>query len=355
MQQKTATGVSLLFLGVLSASATEALEAFVTANPPSTIEGMTPQVREESFYIETWNFIAELENGASIRGRYILKRLGNPSVEATLITPDGEIWNENEDYPWEKVTLEEGQPAFQIGNHRWEGNEKEQLLRLHFAELSAKLTFKNRIEPWTYRDGIVRFDPEGKKFMKFYFYNPLAEVEGEITYKGQTLQAHGLGYGDHTIQNLAPNFARQWYNFHFMKRGFAAHATLFQPRKKGDPLTGVIAIFEGSKPVFQTRDVHVEHSDLQEDPHWKRRYPMKWTYIGKNEAMTAKIEIEQSRLQNRLDPAAKAPLVVKPILKWLQLRPAIYHFSDRYRIELSNGKVFQGKGIHEWIQMGGDG
>jgi hypothetical protein len=342
----------IALLGILTISTTYAFEAFVHPQSESMMEAITPDLLEESFYIETWNFITKLDPGYLLNGRIILKRLGDPSVEATLITPEGEVIYVTEEYPWEKVSLEKNNPTLSVGPHRWSGNTQHQTLELKFPQFSAKLTFHNIAPGWTYRDGTLQFSD--KKFIRFYMHNPSARVEGELSFQGKELKVTGIGYGDHSLQNAAPNFADQWYNFHIIQPGFSAHAIICQLRKKGSPLVGMLVLFEKDKLLFGTSEIHVTHSEIQEDPASKRRFPLKWTYKGSEGPKTMKVDFQTGKLLIRIDPAGRVPGIAKPILEWLNLRPVLYEFSDEYQIEFPDGKSFRGEGLHEWIQMKGD-
>ncbi|MBI4209442.1 MAG: hypothetical protein HY538_07030 [Deltaproteobacteria bacterium] len=342
----------MVLLGMLTISTTYAFEAFVHPQSESMMEAITPDLLKESFYIETWNFISKLDQGYLLNGRIILKRLGDPSAEATLITPEGEVIYATEEYPWEKVSLEKNNPAFSVGPHRWSGNTQRQKVEIAFPQFSAKLTFHNIAPGWTYRDGTVPFSD--KKFIRFYMHNPLAQVEGTLSFQGKEIQVTGIGYGDHSVQNAAPNFADQWYNFHMIQPGFSAHAIIFQPRKKESPQVGMMVLFEKDKLLLETSEINVTHSEIQEDPLSKRHFPLKWTYKGSEGPKTLKVDFQTGKLLIRIDPAGRVPAIAKPILEWLNLRPVLYEFSNQYQIELPDGRLFQGEGLHEWIQMKGD-
>jgi len=160
---------------------------------------------DSPFYTEWWYFDAIFDDGSFLGGSFALSgflpipETVKATIEFTLNLPGGQVRQVRKEYPCSAFACKEDVGLLLSINHnQLKEREKDLFLQLKENDVEIHLTYDKAKEGFQIgNDGKLFFLQDWHRFFGWSVPFPVAEVAGEIRYRGINWQVTGKGYQDH--------------------------------------------------------------------------------------------------------------------------------------------------------------
>lgn len=357
------TGMSLGPLALLASSlvAASTITVFpgaesqdLTRPPPAN--AFTPRLLPEREAIESYGFWIQTSDNATVLISLLISNLGKarqPAVHISVYPSSGPMIEAFEEY--EPESLVTGPHKILFKRNHFERLEDGHY-RLRFAaprtggsgEVTGELNFAPRIQTYQRGDGKVYFDDANRRF-EMLLLMPYGSTQGHITVDGTVRAIEGIGYIDHTSQNLwAHHVATRWFNYRFFSPElFVACTSFVTPPRYGSMSISHVLVARNGEPLFASDQQVLQMKDQKEDPVSGYKIPQSIYSTMAGDGHRLEISVPDTHFIERMDLLGEVNLLLRTFVRAFIARPYTYRYRQPATAWLTRrgGTMTQHRGI----------
>lgn len=328
---------ALLASGVVSASTITVFpgaEAQDLTRPPPA-NAFTPRMLPEREAIESYGFWVQTSDNNTLLISFLISNLGKarqPAVHVSIYPPDGRAIEAFEEHEPESLVTGPSKVLFKR-NHLEKMEDGR--YRLRFAaprtkgteEVTGELYFTPRMQTYQRGDGKVYFDDANKRF-EMLLLMPYGTVKGHVSVGAQVIQIEGVGYIDHTSQNLwAHHVATRWFNYRFFSPEiFVACTSFVTPPKYGAMSISHVLVARNGEPLFASDQQVLQMKDATEDSVSGYKIPRSIYSTLAGDGHRLEISVPDVKFIERMDLLAEVNLFLRTFVRAFIARPYTYRY-----------------------------
>jgi predicted secreted hydrolase len=312
-------------------------------------------------HFEWWYFDAHLQDGSTAVIVFMTKSLINrrsplrPGVQVTITRPDGTKETALSFFAPNQFSASCESCDVHIADSWVRGDLHRYELHVEVDGLAADLTFTGRVPPWRPGVGKNYYTADLSRYFAWLPAIPFGDVEGTLTYDGQTHAVQGHGYHDHNWGNVdLPTVMSHWY---WGRADVGDFHTIFveqvSTKKYGSQKLPVFMLAQGNRILIgDGRPLTLQLADWQTHS-CGRQYPRRLDFHWRGEEGTVHLalrrpqQIEATRLLTAL------PRWKQRLLGWL-VNPYYFRFNAELelRIDLDDVQaVERGSALYEMMLL----
>lgn len=339
------------FLVALALSALPIVQGASPASPSAPVV-LGPRPVADFAYVETWFYLMTFSNGYRFDANAFLSNMSlkkmSPAVEFALFTPEGERLAYRHYGDPKEARYDRAGFDLSIRENRFRGSLPEFRLTVGDGDLGADLTLRCPTPPWRYGDGLVRFGTDREKFWEFFVACPKGVASGVLKVKGKEIPVEGVGYHDHSRQNIVnTEYSRRWFNLRLIDGPAVLDAIEFES-KEGRHVGAWVAL-DGDRIASEGSTCDYEFGGVAPDPEFGHPLPATIAFRCPGR-VTAEGTITTERTLEAIDVLAQLPWVIRTFIKAFIAQPYIYRLANRYELVIhapEGDRKAQGKGFEE--------
>lgn len=312
-------------------------------------------------YTESWILWGWNKEGYSLYAVFVITRmvLGTRfGVMLTIRDPKGKVRNRMVDYKKHHLRWRKDHLDIQIHKkHRVKGTPNSGSLLIDFKNIGCNLRYKST--------GLSGFRPQGgamyfgkKKFIGLT-YAPRLKVTGKIRVAGKTIPFRGMGYTDHSWQDIMqPHMARRWYGARAYNKDYTVITThLLAPKSWTPNQVPGLHIAKGNKWIYHGSYAKLTYKEsaVKYDKVTGYYPPRAVQYTAKTaDGTKIKVEIRHKKLYNRLDVLSQFNFILRFLIQKLISKPFLFRYRTHMTLSFTkDGKTRRErlKGFAEWAYI----
>lgn len=339
--------------------------AHATAQPPSGISDIRPQLLSQKGYTETWDQHIYFEDGTFLTSRFLIANLSKGKSRAfvisTLVTPDGHRFTVKNGRDRNGWSFDPNNFDLRIAGHRLNGEVPNYRLHLHNNTAEVLLTMKSPFAPW--QVGRMCCGTSAEAYQDMIAYIPVAEADGwyrpgpDGGGKGddepwRPLKG-GRGFATHYVNSQSvEKVARSWLHFFAFDGGQGLLPGLISLSMPDGSQMSRFALLNHAKPGFQGDAATVDILKTQEDKDGNNiPLVVGVSASGPSGPVTGTITFD--RLLERIELREKLTWVERIFASSLP-GTAQYYYLVHYDLKAQNGgttRVLTGQGMVEYTAI----
>ncbi len=311
---------------------------------------------------EWWYFDSIMDDGTSVVVHFetkqpntILKEGPHPVVIITITTPDGKIYTDCIPCAENDYRISEDGCDLRFGPHTLSGDLQDYTIHVEpVTGLGCDLKLHNLRKSWRPGTGHLKWGDK-EDLLTWLFVVPRGEIEGTITYNGQTVSVRGEGYHDHQWGHGASTFfnVNHWL---WGRQNYEDYTILMfdlVAAKKWNNKRFPIFCIEDKEGnvVFDSSEMYPDfHCEILEetyDSEIGRNFPQKILYTMGNEHVKIHYELTNKLVIDRKDRYKEMGVIPKLAMNLLKVAPAYVRYKAYGVLDME----IDGKKIHRAEDM----
>ncbi len=310
----------------------------------------------ESYYHNSW-----FEDGSVVYLQFFFHNFGigsyHPSADLTIITPDGKVHHQTEDYPNKRMQIAQNKFEIKFDHHliKGEPDKRYYKVRMWFDNLGADLEYfcetSGLIDPGLY------YNNNPREFQRWVTYCPKALVKGRLKVGDRIWEVSGRGFADHAKSMVLYTSLAGGFQLYQRAGNKEISVSIMENRwvENGEKkrLPNLLVAVD-DKIVFFSRDEYkLDILGLGTSPKGKQ-FPNKFYLFAKNDWFELEANFTMERFLLEAGLFDRLGKVFGGFLARLFKHPGYYRYLSRFEYSYKwryQGKERKGKGVTKTISQ----